>query len=194
MSSDFTDRPYPQDHEPDEGYTPTRRPGRRRPEPDEVDDAPRLGSLAQKARGTQLKQARNILITIGVLTVIINLLGLVQFQAEVNKAGARVNATFVAVEYAITGFFILMGVLFLVFGILIHRFPVPATVISLVLYLLATVIMVVLLGLQGGVALLASMGVGLIIRIAIIAALVRAVQSAIAYEKERRESAEHEDR
>jgi hypothetical protein len=38
----------------------------------EESDRPKLGSLAQSARGKQLNQARGILIVIGILTIVVN--------------------------------------------------------------------------------------------------------------------------
>jgi hypothetical protein len=186
MSSSFSDQPSPPDPERDEGYTARPRPRRPPEEPDDdIEDAPRLGSLAQKARGKELNQARSILLVIGFLTLLCNVADLVTFQSKLAQVGGA-DPAIVAFVYAFDGAFIAMGLLFVVFGIIIHRFPVPVTVISLVLYLLGTVVTVAILAVSNP-AVLAGMTVGLIVRVLIIVALVKAVQAALAYERERQD-------
>ena len=63
---------------------------------DSLQNLPRLGSLAQAARVKQLHQARNTLIAIGVLTIVVNgvMLALVpgQIDAEIKKEVAKLQA------------------------------------------------------------------------------------------------------
>jgi hypothetical protein len=191
VSESYTDQPPPHDPRRDEEYSPTRSPGRHYPEDPDVPSAPRLGSLAQKARGKQLGQARAILIVIGILTVIFNLIDLVALHSQVSQLPAQaLNTGFVVFAYGLDLSLIALGILFVVFGVIIYRFPVPVTVLSLVLYILGTL---VTFGLIAAVnpAGLGAMGFGIIIRIAIIVGLVKAVQSALAYERERREQDEY---
>jgi hypothetical protein len=202
MSSDFTDHPSPHNSPPDEGYTPTRLPRRRDEHEPDDGDAPRLGSLAQKARGKQLKQARGILIAIGALTLIANGIFVVlartsveqEYQKQLGAAGgmARAGVNQAQLQSAIDadvfltrvigGVFAFMGLVFIVFGVVIHRIPVVATVTCLVLYILGALITALLNP--------ASLAVGLIIKIIIVVGLVKAVQSAVVYERERREEAD----
>jgi predicted Zn finger-like uncharacterized protein len=156
-------------------------------------DKPRLKSLAQSARGGQLTTARRILIIIGVLYVLIHvgLLFLVRGQIELelrrqgagNLPPAEMNGI-VLFAYAILSLFALMGVVFIVLGILVKRYPVPCTVGGMVIYLL---------GVVGNMVLEPrSLVQGVIFKVIIIGCLIKAIQAAIAYERERR-SAAHED-
>ncbi|HTU21786.1 MAG TPA: hypothetical protein VMG10_27355 [Gemmataceae bacterium] len=202
MSSSFTNQPSPHDPRPDEGYTSTPPlPERGRDENEVAAVGPKLGSLAQKARGKKLKEARGILFVIGGLTILFN--GIFLFMVphfvgdalnqEISKQGGvnRVDPVLVeqartemlALNYTITGLFFGMGILFVVFGALVYRFPLAMTITSLVLYLLATLAMVLV-----NPAALAS---GAIVRIIFIVALAKSIRSAYAYEKELR--AENED-
>jgi len=155
-----------------------------------------LGSLAQSARGKQLKQARGILIAIGVLTLILNggvlaLLfsqrtqlgneinkvkaqpGMVVNQAKVKEAEDALRAGFLG-----TGVGLGLGVIFVILGLMVKQYPVPATLLGLVLYIGAAVIF----GLMSPATLI---GAAIIINIVIIACLIKALQAGIAYEKER---------
>jgi len=76
--------------------------------------------------------------------------------------------------YLVYGLPAFLGVLFVVFGLIIHRFPVFITVTSLVLYILATAAFALLVP--------ASLAAGLIIKIIIIVALFRAIGAARAYQ------------
>ncbi len=203
MSSSFTDQPHPRDPQRDPGYTPTPpAPGpNREADDDQEAPLPRLGSLAQTARGKELQKAKRILLAIGVLTVLVNLVGLFTtptlvkgvIDQEIIKAGGhgRVDPVRVQEEtdrllvlnYLLDGVFLFLGVLFVIFGLLIYRFPVPATIISLTLYLLATLSMALIDPL-----LLVS---GVIFRIIFVVALAKAIQSALAYEKSRRAAEEY---
>jgi hypothetical protein len=99
---------------------------------------------------------------------------------EIEDAQVRVN-TLVNAGFGIC------GVIMVVCGILINKFPIPATVLSLVVYIGITAIMVAFSDSPG-----AALGSGMIIRVIVIVALAKAIQSAIAYEKERRASLEVE--
>jgi hypothetical protein len=147
-----------------------------------------LGSLAQSARGKELKSARGILIVIGILTIAVNVYMFFnaenEVQAELAKAGAGaavqpgLKETVLALVRLIYGGTALLGMAFVVCGLLVTKFPVPATLIALVLYLGGAAVFALL-----NPAALAS---GLIIKIIIIVALVKAVQAAFAYQKETR--------
>ncbi len=154
-------------------------------------EAPRLRSLAQSARGNQLGQARGILLFIGILSILANAGALFVLRNQAleqarmqNIPQAQVEA-FLFIQYAIQGGFMLLGAVFVVLGILVKSYPLVCTVTGLVLYVAATLLGFVLGGLAAGA--------GLIIKIIIIVALVKAVQAAIAYERMEHETAESED-
>jgi hypothetical protein len=212
MSSSFTNQPSPHDPRSDEGYTPTPPSPERGHDKDEVAAAaPKLGSLAQKARGQKLKQARIIFFIIGVLTILVNLFDIIQIRPNFQKAvekeiQAKGGPGMVQVNHAllqkeednafllgcvIDGAFIFTGVIFLILGVIIYRFPVPATIIGLVLYLLtfgAGLLIMAVIGEPEAIGRYVSSG--LIVRIFIIIALIASIKSALAYENERRTESE----
>jgi hypothetical protein len=161
---------------------------------DELPELPKLGSLAQKARGKQLNQARWILIVIGALTVIVNgaLMATLrdsirnEIKKEIAKAGPgavvdqgrvrQIEEQAYRVGMLAGGVAVVLGVIFIVCGIIIKMFPVPVTIISLVLYVLAAL----------GFAALdpKTPGAGLIVKIIVVVALVKAIQAALVYERE----------
>ncbi len=160
------------------------------------DDDEELGSLAQSARRTSLKQARIILIIIGVFTLGLNLVLFFNAENEVRqaleqekqKAGPGVVFDPIKLKEAeeqilnvvklVYGGTAALGVVFIVLGIAVYAAPVPCTVTGLVLYV-------------AGIAVFAvidptNLVRGLIVKILIIVGLVKAVQAAVAYERERK--------
>ncbi len=139
-----------------------------------------LGSLAQAARGKELEQAQRILIVIGVLTMALNGFLLFNLPNEIQQAiqqnqiapadvaPFRQAATFSG--SLLYGLPALLGLLFVVFGLIIKQFPVPITVMSLVLYLLATAAF--------GFLEPATLAQGIIVNIIIVVALFRAITAA----------------
>jgi predicted RND superfamily exporter protein len=89
----------------------------------------------------------------------------------------EVRASMLRITYLLSGVLIAIGVLFIIFGIAIYTKPVPITITSLVIYIGCMAIF--------GFLDPASLAQGIIVKIIIIAGLVKAVQAAIAYEKER---------
>ena len=163
-------------------------------------ELPGLGNLAQAARTKRLKQARGILLFVGILTIIGNIVFLALARSQVKDAldkeeqklrgqgmvvdqakRQQVEDQQILLIYAIHGVAIALGVLFVVFALIIYRFPVFATVTSLVLYIGAAVVF--------GLLHPPSLAAGLIIKIIIVIALVKAVQAALAFERERAEAA-----
>jgi hypothetical protein len=155
-----------------------------------------LGSLAQAARKNQLKSARGILLVVGVLTVIANLVFVViaesQVKEEINKELqqvqrqgmvidqiklAELEAKAVMLTRLINGGAAVLGVVFIVFALILDKYPVPITVASLVLYVGAAAVFALLNP--------ASIVQGIVFKVIIIVALAKSIQSAIAYEKER---------
>jgi hypothetical protein len=156
-----------------------------------------LGSLAKSARGKQLRQARTILFVVGVLQIITPVIFMAlapqmihkEIEAEVTKIGGpgrvdpavlkQAEETALRINYLVNGGFILLGILFIVFGFIIYQYPVPVTVTSLVLFI----------GANLGVALLEpeSLARGIIVKVIFVVALVKAVQAAVADRRERTE-------
>ncbi|MCC7475961.1 MAG: hypothetical protein IT425_11230 [Pirellulales bacterium] len=156
-----------------------------------------LGNLAQSARTNQLKSARGILLGVGILTVLVNL-GLVIFadrivDAEIEKELKPVRAAGNVIDQEalkelregairslrfVDGIAVLLGVVFIVCGILVYTYPVPVTIVSLVLYLGSAAVF--------GVIDPSTLAKGWIVKIVIVIALFKAVQAALAFESERK--------
>jgi hypothetical protein len=153
-----------------------------------------LGSLSQSARSKQLGSARGILLFVGVLTVIVNgvFLYLAQksvdeaIEAEIKKlpAGyvadpdkvAEVREQGLRALRLFNGGGMVLGVIFVACGLLVTRYPVPATVTGLVLYLGGNAVFMYLDP--------STMARGLPMKVIIVIALFKAVQAAIAYQKD----------
>lgn len=143
-----------------------------------------LGSLAQSARGNQLKTARWILIFVGVLTAGANCFFLINSESSINKQvvdlqqqGQIVDldevAGILSYNRILFGSLTALGVLFIVLGIMVYQFPVPCTVTGLVLYVGAAAVF--------GFLDPMTLASGLIIKILIVVGLIKSVKSAIAY-------------
>jgi uncharacterized membrane protein HdeD (DUF308 family) len=162
-----------------------------------------MRNLAQEARKQQLRKARWILIAVGVLQLIVGLFFVfnaramvkAQFEKELapmKAQGATVDeqklqeledsATKATQLLNLGG--ILGGIGFIFLGLLVYRFPVACTVTGLLLYI----------GLFAGFAFVSFMGDGdgsvfvrgWLFRLLIIIALYKAIQAALAYEKEKK--------
>src|SRR5207245_1430336 len=97
--------------------------------------------------------ARRILFVVGVLQIITPAIFMAlapqqirkEIDAEVAKLGGpgrvdpgvlkQTEETAIRVNYMVNGGFILLGVLFIIFGFIIYQHPVPVTVTSLVLFI-----------------------------------------------------------
>src|SRR3954466_13063169 len=114
---------------------------------------PRLGSLAQAARGKHLRQIRGLLIAIGLLSVVVYIVLLATDRERVTdlvdkeirkQAGPFVQVdqakrqdfieTVIRVDKIIFSIGIGLGVLYLIFAAVVHLYPVPVTVLALVIY------------------------------------------------------------
>jgi hypothetical protein len=149
-------------------------------------ERPRLGSLAQAARRKQLNQARWLLIIVGALILGVNAFVAAtarsQLEAEVRKAGLQILPgpefdAAVRLVVVLSVVLCVLGVVFILFGIIVKMYPVPITIISLVLYVGAALVLAVFDP--------ESILRGLIIKILIVVALASSIRAAIAYEKER---------
>lgn len=108
----------------------------------------KLGSLAQAARYKQLNVARNILLFIGITSILVNAVLMYlardnvkkEIDKEVAKAGGpaafdraelqKIEDEAVLQVILANGVGVALGVLFVIFGLIVKRFPVPVTVIS----------------------------------------------------------------
>lgn len=148
-----------------------------------------LGSLAQAARLNQLKSARAILIFVGVLWILINgLAGLwaptivdKELAAGVEVPGLMREQLIRAVQlYSVIC--VGIGVIYVILGVSVPKYPVPITITALVLFLGCWAVF--------GMLDPANFVSAWLFKILIVAGLVKAVQAAIAFEKEKRAQAD----
>ena len=147
----------------------------------------KLGSLGQAARSKQLNSARIILIIVGLLSLGVNGFFFSQIRTRIDKEvtqlkqqGYEVDQT--AIEGTILenqiifGAGAALGVTFIVLGVLVYQFPVPCTILGLVLYVGANI----------GFGLLnpATIASGIIVKVFVVFGLFKSVQSAFAYKAE----------
>jgi hypothetical protein len=162
--------------------------------------AARLGNLAQAARGKELKNARGIMLFVGVVSMLANgyffTAAASNVQEELDKELGKLGPTFVVdpVKLAqvksqavrttrlIAFGGMLLGGVFVACGLLVERHPVPITVTALTLYLGGNAVF--------GMLNPASLGAGWFMKIFIVIALFKAVQAAFAYQKEMAAAAE----
>lgn len=156
--------------------------------------APALGGLAQSARAKQVNSARATFLVIGILTLLVQG-GLYmnadnEVQTEIDKqihalpAGqvadpakvAELKTEWVGIVHAIYGGGALVGLLFVVLGAMLSKYPVPVTIAGLVLYLGSTAVF--------GYLSPETLARGLLIKIIIVTGLFKAMQAAIAQQKE----------
>jgi hypothetical protein len=141
-----------------------------------------LGNLAQSARQKHIKSAQRVLLVIGILTVAANGFMMATAKSQVdqliqqnpqfaNQADAIMNMT-----YLLGGGAMAVGVAFIVLSFLVPKFPVPSTIIGLVLYV----------GSVGVFAALEPLSLvqGWLFKIIIVVSLVKSIQAAIAYQRE----------
>ncbi|HVU87884.1 MAG TPA: hypothetical protein VHD36_11225 [Pirellulales bacterium] len=150
-------------------------------------ELPRLGSLAQAVRDKSLRQARNMLIIIGVITVAVNLFAAIEIRDRIQKEAAGLQAKGQLIDHdklealiragqVSLGAFVVLGIIFLLLGLTVRTYPVPITITAFVLYVAANVIVAI-----SDPSVLAS---GFIFKIIVVAALVKAIQAALAYQRE----------
>jgi hypothetical protein len=155
-------------------------------------------SLAQSARRKQLNVARGIMFGVGILTIVVNLAQLAMVDNEIDKQLDQEAAKLVQqgrmidqvkfaeikqaakrvghlIMYGVIG----LGALYIVFGLLIWKFPVPITIIALTIYVGSAVVFAAL----SNEPLEETLLKGIIVKVIIVVALVKAVQAAIAYQK-----------
>ena len=136
-----------------------------------ADDLQNLGSLAQSARGKQLKSARNTLIAVGVLTALLNF-GVAAAAGSIAQGNAEVQQMIMLSGIG----FGLLGVVFIVLGVMVNTYPVPCTMLGLVLYIGANAVSALIDP--------TTIAQGIIIKGIIIVGLVKSLRAAQAYQQE----------
>jgi hypothetical protein len=159
---------------------------------------PKLGSLtslAQTARMKHIKSAKTVLYVVGILTMGVSAVMLTiadqsvqsQIDRELRKLGpdfvvddakmAEGKGEAVAATRFGAGLSFMEGVVFLLLGMFVQKAPVAMTATGLILYIADYAI---------GAALdPAYLVQGIIVKIVVVVCLVKALQAAIAYERER---------
>lgn len=154
-----------------------------------------VGSLAQSARKKDLSRARNILIFIGVLTVIVNGIQLGMAEDQIREAFAQdvaaaetqgmvldmdkvaeLEESALSMARLIVGAAVAVGVVFIVLGAIVKKFPVVSTVTGLVLYVGSVAVF--------GMIDPSTLARGLVMKIIVVVFLAKAVQAAAAYQRE----------
>ncbi len=168
----------------------TRRPIRSADEPrrlDDVDDLPRLGSLAQSARNKHLKQARNTLLVVGILMTVIQAVMYFVELGQIEKAGAGVNldeARMILMLFH--GGAIAIGILFIVLSFFVEKYPVAITVVALTVFVAEQIVFIVVD--------VENIYRGIILKIIVVVALVKALQAGLAAQKDAQSAAMFDDR
>jgi hypothetical protein len=153
-----------------------------------------LGSLAQSARAKQLKSARVIMIIVGVLTIAVNTFMFLntrnaveqELQQELNEMRAKgmflpqgaleeLRHRAILSNQIMFGATAALGVVFVILGMMVYTYPVPVTILGLVLYIGAAAVF--------GFIEPMTLAQGWFFKIIVIVALVKSVQAAVAYQK-----------
>ena len=157
----------------------------------ENEDQESLGSLGQAARGNQLKSARWIMIFVGVVNIALNAFLYTNVDSQIDAEVAELRQQGLVADPAVVeearseskllaGGGVAVGVVFVFLGISVYVFPVPCTVLGLVLYIGLIALAAVLDPTQ--------IARGIIIKIVIIVAMVKSIGSAVAYQKEKQQA------
>lgn len=149
---------------------------------------PPLGSLAQAVRDKSLREARNLLVVIGLINIVVNSIAVASFRDQVHKEAAdrqakgqlidhnKLEAVIRAGQVSI-GAFVVLGVVYLLLGLMVRAYPVPITITAFVIYVAVNVIV--------AVADPSVLATGFIFKIIVVAALVKAIQAALAYQRDK---------
>jgi hypothetical protein len=148
---------------------------------------PPLGSLAQAARDKSLREARNLLVIIGLINIVVNSVAVASFRDRAQKEAADLQAKGQLIDHdkleaviragqVSIGAFAVLGVIYLLLGLMVRAYPVPITITAFVIYVAANVIV--------AVADPSVLATGFIFKIIVVAALVKAIQAALAYQRD----------
>lgn len=146
----------------------------------------KLGSLAQSARAKHIKQAKMALLIVGVLYTLVHGFQWMNLDNEMNqeraKAAARgmyiINEAEVYRNAKITcATASLLGIFMIIMGVIVPTSPLPCCISALTLFILAHL----------GLAFLNPINLlaGIIVKVIVIAALIKAIQAASASEKDK---------
>jgi hypothetical protein len=154
----------------------------RRDSGDDADRGGNLGSLAQSARSKQLKNARAIMFVVAVLLGLALIFEWVVFENELKKVGALADREKVDQAYGImyiaTGIYVGLIVMYIIFGLLVDKYPTPITITGLVVYIALNLVAAALAP--------ETIVQGIIVKVIVIVCLSKAIKAAIAYENERK--------
>ena len=159
------------------------------PLPDTGSAVPPMGSLAQAARKQRLRSARFILIGIGILQIIVSLILISIIPSRVDEeirelreqghdVPRELRDQVIRTNRLLNSIPLAAGITFVVFGLAVYAKPVPITIASVIIYVGCNALFIFLEP--------STITRGIILKIIIVVALVRAVQTAIAFEQERR--------
>jgi hypothetical protein len=151
-----------------------------RPPLDDRGDLPRLGSLAQTARNKHLKQARYTLLVVGILMVAIQAVMYFVELEQVKKFPGIDQDTAQQFLLIFHGGAIAVGLIFVFLSFFVEQYPVPITVVALAIFLVEQAVFIAI-DWENAYR-------GLVIKIIVIVALVKALQAGIAAQKEGREA------
>jgi hypothetical protein len=164
-----------------------------------------LGNLAQSARKKHINEARGGLIVVGLIIVIFYGIGLASLRTTIHsnlqtavakQPGMDIDqAKLQEIEDGLVRsgtvesvLFIGAGAAIFVLGLLTTKYPVPCTLLGLVVYVAITAYYLINLFSSGEADTVGLQIRGMVYRVIMIVALVKAVQSAIAYQREENEA------
>jgi len=145
-------------------------------------DGSALKSLAQSAREKQLSTARILLFIIGVIQIGISSFEMITLVNDFGNAGQiqqfapQLQADIFRVQI-IVGLFLCAGVTYLILGALVKKYPLPCTILGLVIFLLVQVVAAINNPL--------AIWQGIIFKVAFLVSFISAIKAARAYEAER---------
>lgn len=150
---------------------------------------PKLGNLGQAARGNQLRLARGIMLFVGILSMLVNGFQFVTLQQQIDKEVMEVRQQGLEIDQnalagvksraqLVFGVAFAIGLLFVLLAIMVYQFPVPCTLSATIVYIVAII----------GFGILDPMTLmqGVVVKVLIIAGLIKSVKSAYAYEAEKK--------
>jgi hypothetical protein len=142
-----------------------------------------LGSLAQSARGKQLRNAKGILLFVGGWLLFNAILVWFMNSNELEKLQGRRDIDQAALQrewnflYVLVAGFVVLGITYLVFGFIVKKHPVPITITGMVLFIGFLLITAAIHP--------ANLLAGILVKVIVIVGLAKSIQSAIAYQRER---------
>ena len=160
---------------------------------DEPSRGPKLGSLAQAARGKQLKMLRVLLFIVGGIQIVASVVTLATLKEQVHKLvqdEIRKQGVFIVNPAAVKQAeeqlmrentivhigLIILSCVYILFGFIVYLFPLPIAIVSLVLFV-GTNITFMIWNPE-------NIYRGIVLKILFLAALIKGIQAAIAHQRE----------